>query len=113
MTLRWTRITLWRDGLSEMRNGHVKRDGEFALSNRRHVAHNHSLPMKPFLTCVAILALTTSPIQGQRSVHGVVFDDANGNGIQDSAERPLPGVVVSNQVDVVITDAARLELDEG
>jgi hypothetical protein len=47
-----------------------------------------------------------SPVQGQRSVHGIVFNDANGNGVMDPAERPVPGVVVSNQRDVVTTDSA-------
>jgi len=62
--------------------------------------------MKPFIACAALCALMASPSQGQRSVHGVVFNDANGNGVLDPAERPMPGVVVSNQLDVVTTDAA-------
>jgi hypothetical protein len=71
--------------------------------------------MKPFIACIAMFALIASPIQGQRPVHGVVFNDANGNGVLDPTERPLPGVVVSNQLDVVTTDAAgryRLPADE-
>ena len=71
--------------------------------------------MKSFIACTAVLALLASPLQGQRPVHGVVFNDANGNGVLDPGERPLPGVVVSNQVDVVTTDAAgryRLPADE-
>ena len=39
------------------------------------------------------------------SVRGVVFDDANGNGTRDAGERGLAGIAVSNQVDVVVTDA--------
>lgn len=62
--------------------------------------------MKPLIACIAVFALVASPLQGQRPVHGIVFNDANGNGVLDPAERPLPGVVVSNQVDVVTTDAA-------
>ena len=62
--------------------------------------------MKCIIACTAILALAASPIQGQRAVHGIVFNDANGNGVLDPTERPVPGVVVSNQVDVVTTDAA-------
>jgi len=61
--------------------------------------------VKPFIACAAIFALIASPLRGQRTVHGVVFNDANGNGILDSTERPVPGVVVSNQLDVVTTDA--------
>ena len=62
--------------------------------------------MKSCIVCLAAVALMASPVLGQRPVHGVVFNDANGNGVLDPAERPLPGVVVSNQVDVVTTDAA-------
>jgi hypothetical protein len=62
--------------------------------------------MKSPLACAAMLALIVSPIGAQRTVHGVVFNDANANGIMDPTERPLPGVVVSNQVEVVTTDAA-------
>ncbi|HET7585849.1 MAG TPA: metallophosphoesterase [Gemmatimonadaceae bacterium] len=70
--------------------------------------------MKPVLACTAILALLASPLQAQRSVHGVVFNDANGNGVFDATERPLPGVVVSNQSEVVTTDAAgRYQLPAG
>jgi 3',5'-cyclic AMP phosphodiesterase CpdA len=59
-------------------------------------------------------ALVASPIQAQRTVHGVVFNDANGNGLLDPNERPVAGVVVSNQVDVVTTDAAgRYQLPAG
>jgi calcineurin-like phosphoesterase family protein len=71
--------------------------------------------MKPFVACTAMFALIASPIQGQRTVHGIVFNDANDNGVLDPAERPLPGVVVSNQLDVVTTDTAgryRLPADE-
>lgn len=35
---------------------------------------------------------------------GVVFDDANGNGVRDRGERGLRGVRVSNQRDIVSTD---------
>ena len=53
-----------------------------------------------------IAALAVSPAPSPRTVSGVVFADRNGNGIQDPGERPLAGVVVSNQVEVVTTDAA-------
>ena len=62
--------------------------------------------MKTIIACAALFALVAAPVQAQRSVHGVVFDDANGNGVMDPTERPVPGVVVSNQSDVVTTDAA-------
>ena len=38
-----------------------------------------------------------------QDLSGVVFLDANGNGTRDPSERGLPGVAVSNQVDVVVT----------
>ena len=71
--------------------------------------------MKLLIACSALFALVASPIQAQRTVHGVVFNDANGNGVMDPGERPVPGVVVSNQLDVVVTDAAgryKLPADE-
>ncbi|MFN8669491.1 MAG: metallophosphoesterase [Gemmatimonadaceae bacterium] len=43
--------------------------------------------------------------QAQRSLGGVVFDDANDNGRRDAGERGLPGVVVSDQDSVVVTGA--------
>lgn len=42
--------------------------------------------------------------QGTLSV--TVFDDQNGNGTRDAGERTIPRVVVSNQQDVIATDAA-------
>jgi hypothetical protein len=39
-------------------------------------------------------------------VSGVVFDDANRNGTQESGERGIAGVAVSNQDAVVTTDAS-------
>ena len=71
--------------------------------------------MKPFILCAAIFALNSPAVQAQRTIHGVVFSDANGNGVLDPNERPVPGVIVSNQLDVVATDAAgryRLPADE-
>lgn len=71
--------------------------------------------MKLLIACSALFALVASPIHAQRTVHGVVFNDANGNGVMDPGERPVPGVVVSNQLDVVVTDAAgryKLPADE-
>ena len=71
--------------------------------------------MKLLIACSALFALVASPIHAHRTVHGVVFNDANGNGVMDPGERPVPGVVVSNQLDVVVTDAAgryKLPADE-
>jgi hypothetical protein len=50
-----------------------------------------------------LLALTAAAAD-TRSVAGVVFEDANGNGRRDAGEPGLPGVVVSDQHAVVTTD---------
>jgi UDP-2,3-diacylglucosamine pyrophosphatase LpxH len=52
------------------------------------------------------LSLCAVPAVAQGTVHGIVFADANGNGMRDAGERPVPNVVVSNQHDVVRTDSA-------
>lgn len=38
-------------------------------------------------------------------VTGIVFNDANGNGVRDAGERGIPNVAVSDQREVVVTDA--------
>lgn len=38
------------------------------------------------------------------TISGVVFEDKNGNGIRDKNERALPGIAVSNGLDIVHTD---------
>ena len=58
------------------------------------------------LSALASLALA-QPVCGQGAlIRGVVFEDANRNGVRDVAERGVSGVAVSNQSDVVVTDAA-------
>lgn len=42
--------------------------------------------------------------QAPSEIAGVVFEDRNGNGTEDADEPGLPGMVVSNQIDVVATD---------
>jgi hypothetical protein len=76
------------------------------MTMRIFLIHTERELMKHFIACAALLALVASPIHAQRTVHGLVFNDANSNGTFDAGERPLPGLVVSNQVDVVTTDAA-------
>ena len=50
--------------------------------------------------------LVSSPAVAQSGViHGVAYVDANANGKRDASERAKPGVLVSNQRDVVITDS--------
>lgn len=70
--------------------------------------------MKTLIACTALVALIASPLRAQGTVHGVVYNDANGNGVRDPSERPLSGVVVSNQLEVVTTDATgRYQLPAG
>src|SRR5437763_12332350 len=58
------------------------------------------------LSALASLALA-QPVGGQGAlIRGVVFEDANRNGVRDVAERGVSGVAVSNQSDVVVTDSA-------
>ena len=53
-----------------------------------------------------LLAFAMSANAQATSITGIVFSDANGNGIRDAGERGIPNVVVSNQDDVVRTDAS-------
>jgi len=47
-------------------------------------------------------------------LHGVVYADKNANGKRDGSEPGLPGVIVSNQRDVVVTDSlGRFEIPIG
>ncbi|MCP4646066.1 MAG: metallophosphoesterase [bacterium] len=52
---------------------------------------------------VVTLALAAA---AQKTAKGVVFNDANGNGLRDGGEAGIPDVSVSNGVDVVTTDAS-------
>jgi Icc protein len=57
------------------------------------------------LTAIAVLGLTGVASAQGTTITGSVFSDANGNGVRDAGERGVPNVVVSNQDDVVKTDA--------
>ena len=60
-----------------------------------------------FLTaCVGLAASSHSALAQATLVRGVVFADANGNGVRDASEHGLRGVAVSNQETVVVTDSA-------
>ena len=52
----------------------------------------------------ALLCVTGS-VAAAAPVHGVVFDDRNGNGVRDAGEPGLAGVAVSDGVTVALTDA--------
>jgi predicted MPP superfamily phosphohydrolase len=59
------------------------------------------------LVALALVSYTvvSSPARQPRALHGVVFDDANGNQKRDQNEPGLPGVVVSDQFSVTSTVA--------
>ncbi len=46
-----------------------------------------------------------APSDSRAEITGVVFDDKNSDGLRQPDEAGLPGVAVSNQIDVVQTDA--------
>jgi calcineurin-like phosphoesterase family protein/SdrD B-like protein len=58
------------------------------------------------LAAVFALILAALPVSRRADVTGVVFNDANGNGVRDSGEAGIAGVAVSNQDTVVTTDAS-------
>jgi hypothetical protein len=67
--------------------------------------------MNRFLPAFLPLLLPAA-LAAQRTLSVTAFDDQNGNGGRDAGERPIPGVVMSNQRDVATTDAsgvARIE----
>jgi hypothetical protein len=53
------------------------------------------------LCCLSVGSAAAQP----RTIRGAVFADTNGNGRRDSGESGIPGIVVSNQSDVVTTAA--------
>jgi hypothetical protein len=60
-----------------------------------------------------VLTGSVRPLSAQ-AVHGIVFNDANGNGMRDAAERGLRGIIVSNQDAVVTTGSTgNFTLDPG
>lgn len=54
---------------------------------------------------LAVFAPAARPDEGLQNAKGVVFDDANLNGVRDSGESGIPGVRVSNGSLIVRTDA--------
>jgi predicted MPP superfamily phosphohydrolase len=60
------------------------------------------------LLCLVLVVSTgyPQPVTGALTVSGHVFVDQNGNGIRDGNESGVAGVAVSDQVNVVQTDAA-------
>ncbi|HEY7232619.1 MAG TPA: metallophosphoesterase [Gemmatimonadaceae bacterium] len=56
--------------------------------------------------CAATLIGASLAVAQASSVSGIVFADANGNGLREANERGVAGVAVSNQDIVVTTDAS-------
>ncbi len=57
------------------------------------------------LRLTVALSLALPALAAAAAVHGVVFDDRNGNGLRDSGEPGLAGVAVSDGTALVLTDA--------
>ncbi len=57
----------------------------------------------PACILTTLLALPAG-LHAQDMATGVVFEDTNGNGLRDTDEPGIPGVAVSNGLDVVLTD---------
>ncbi len=53
---------------------------------------------------ILVLTVSSEPVYS-RAVSGTVFEDLNGNAVLDPGENGISGVLVSNQLDVVRTDA--------
>lgn len=60
--------------------------------------------MKTSLTLLA-LCISTLIFAQSKGITGVVFEDANANGIKESKEKGIAGVVISDQLHVAVTDA--------
>lgn len=57
------------------------------------------------LGLILLLAAAPASLEARKKkAKGLVFDDTNQNGLFDNGEKGIPGVVVSNQYDVVQTD---------
>jgi Icc protein len=66
------------------------------------------------LLWVSGIATASPAIAQDGTLHGIVYADANTNGKRDASERGLPGVIVSNQRDIVVTDSlGRFEIPSG
>lgn len=60
---------------------------------------------RPTLACLAFaVLLTPASVLAQTVATGIVFEDANRNGVRDAGERGLPGIRVSDGRQIVATD---------
>ena len=60
--------------------------------------------MKTYLSAALLFSVSLAPLAGY-SATGIVFEDLNGNGMRDAGEPGMANVAVSNQKEVVQTDA--------
>ena len=61
-----------------------------------------------------LLAASTTVVAQTATVHGSVYIDANANGKRDASEHGAPGVMVSNQREVAVTDSlGRFDIPAG
>ena len=64
-----------------------------------------SKAMRSLVGFIVGIGLAATAVAEAPLFTGVVFEDANGNGVRDSGEKGLAGIEVSNGKDVVLTDA--------
>ncbi|WP_336516483.1 calcineurin-like phosphoesterase C-terminal domain-containing protein [Pollutibacter soli] len=60
--------------------------------------------MREFSSLIIILLLFQFSSFAQNSARGTIYEDANGNGKKDRKEKGIPGVAISNGIEVVLTD---------
>jgi 3',5'-cyclic AMP phosphodiesterase CpdA len=87
-----------------------------ASSNTDTTKFNLGQRLLGLLFLISAVVLGTVPVTlATETVNGTVFDDRNGDSLRDEGEPGVPGVLVSNGLDVVPTDSDgryRLDLDE-
>jgi hypothetical protein len=82
-------------------------------SNSKMTLKRFSMGARVSGFCLAVLT-AFAPTAWSQSVQGTVFEDTNKNGIRETGELGIAGVVVSNQVDCVVTgDDGSYTLDVG
>ncbi len=75
----------------------------WAVTDERRVGGVLSTVLLALLGWGAVLPAVTPPVQAA-TARGTVYEDRNRNGQRDAGEAGLPGVRVSNQRDVVVSD---------
>lgn len=63
--------------------------------------------MRILTTCMLVI-ITLPGLYAQSTVKGFVFEDKNGNGQKERREKGIPGVAVSNGIEVTTTDSKGL-----